>query len=89
MTSGQNAAAGAGSAAGQYGANAGNLMMQGGQAIAAGQLGVGNTINNALNTAASAYQNQENFNRYLRQNQLNTANQSSDPLGSFIRQMEM
>lgn len=65
MTSGQNAAAGAGAAAGQYGANAGNLMMQGGQAIAAGQLGVGNTINNALGTAASSYQNQKNFNDYL------------------------
>ncbi len=65
MTSGQNAAAGAGAAAGQYGANAGNLMMQGGQAIAAGQLGVGNTINNALNTGASAYLNQMNFNNYL------------------------
>ena len=65
MTSGQNAAAGAGAAAGQYGANAGNLMMQGGQAIAAGQLGVGNTWNNALNTGASAYLNQQNFNNYL------------------------
>jgi len=86
MTSGQNAAAGAGAAAGNYGANAGNLMMQGGQAIAAGQLGMGNTLNNALSTAASSYQNQQNFNNYLRQNQLNTANLSSDPLGSFISQ---
>lgn len=86
MSSGQAAAAGAAANAGTYGANAGNLMMQSGQAQAAGQLGVGNTINNALNTAASAYQNQENFNRYLRQNQLNTANQSSDPLGSYISQ---
>lgn len=65
MTSGQNAAAGAGAAAGQYGVNAGNSMMQGGQAIAAGQLGVGNSINNALGTAASSYQNQTNFNNYL------------------------
>jgi hypothetical protein len=86
MASGQAAAAGAAAQAGQYGANAGNLMMQSGQAQAAGQLGAGNSINNALNTAASAYQNQENFNKYLRQNQLNTANQSSDPLGSFISQ---
>jgi hypothetical protein len=83
MTSGQNAAAGAGAAAGQYGANAGNLMMQGGQAIAAGQLGVGNTINNALGTAASAYQNQTNFNNYLASQQLNAANASSDPIGSL------
>jgi len=56
-----------GSAAGQYGVNAGNLIGQGGQAIAAGQLGVGNTWNNALGTMASAYQNQENFNNWLKQ----------------------
>jgi len=65
MSSGQAAAAGAASQAGQYGANAGNLMMQGGQAQAAGQLGIGNTLNNALGTAATAYQNQQNFNNYL------------------------
>lgn len=65
MSSGQAAAAGAAANAGTYGANAGNLMMQGGQAQAAGQLGVGNTINNALGTAASSYQNQKNFNDYL------------------------
>ena len=86
MASGQAAAAGAAANAGQYGTNAGNLMVQGGQAQAAGQLGAGNTLNNALNTMASSYQNQENFNKYLRQNQLNTANLSSDPLGSFISQ---
>ena len=83
MTSGQNAAAGAGAAAGQYGANAGNLMMQGGQAQAAGQLGVGNTWNNALNTGASSYLNQMNFNNYLANQQINAANASSDPIGSL------
>jgi len=56
-----------GSAAGQYGVNAGNLIGQGGQAIAAGQLGVGNTWNNALGSMASAYQNQQNFNNWLQQ----------------------
>ena len=65
MSSGQAAAAGAAANAGTYGANAGNLMMQGGQATAAGQLGAGNSINNALGTAASAYQNQMNFDKYL------------------------
>jgi hypothetical protein len=65
MSSGQAAAAGAAANAGTYGANAGNLMMQGGQAQAAGQLGIGNTLNNALGTAATAYQNQQNFNNYL------------------------
>ena len=65
MSSGQAAAAGAAANAGTYGANAGNLTMQGGQAIAAGQLGQGNTFNNAINSAATAYQNQQNFNNYL------------------------
>ena len=65
MASGQAAAAGAAANAGTYGSNVGNLMMQGGQAQAAGQLGTGNAINRALGTAASAYQNQENFNNYL------------------------
>jgi hypothetical protein len=65
MSSGQAAAAGAAANAGQYGTNAGNLMVQGGQAQAAGQLGVGNTLNNALGTMASAYQNQQNFDKYL------------------------
>jgi hypothetical protein len=65
MSSGQAAAAGAAANAGQYGTNAGNLMVQGGQAQAAGQLGIGNTLNNALSTAASSYQNQKNFNDYL------------------------
>jgi hypothetical protein len=65
MTSGQNAAAGAGAAAGNYGVTGGNTIMAGGAANAAGQLGVGNTINNALGTAASSYQNQKNFNDYL------------------------
>jgi hypothetical protein len=65
MASGQSAASNQGSVAGQYGTNAGNLMMQGGQATAAGQLGVGNTINNALGTMASSYQNQQNFTDYL------------------------
>ena len=65
MSSGQAAAVGAAANAGQYGTNAGNLMVQGGQAQAAGQLGAGNTINNALGTMASAYQNQQNFDKYL------------------------
>jgi hypothetical protein len=75
MASGQSAASNQGSAAGQYGTNAGNLMMQGGQATAAGQLGVGNTINNALGTMASSYQNQQNFTDYLNR----YGNQSSGP----------
>jgi len=69
MASGQSAASNQGSAAGQYGVNAGNLITQAGQAIGAGQLGVGNTINNALGTAASSYQNQQNFNDFLKRYQ--------------------
>jgi len=100
MASGQSAASNQGQAAGQYGTNVGNLItgagnaMAGGvtgagNAMAAGQLGFGNTINNALGTAASSYMNQNNFNDWLRQNQLAIANQSSDPLGSFISQRNL
>ena len=62
---GQSAAANQGSAAGAYGSGAGAAIVAGGQAQAAGQLGVGNTIANALNTGASAYQQQSNFNNWL------------------------
>ena len=55
--------------AGQYGVNAGNAITQAGQATAAGQMGAANTIDNALTTGASAYQNQNNFNTWMaRQN---------------------
>ena len=76
LASGQNAASNQGAAAGAYGSSGANLMTGAGQAMAggitgagqataAGQLGFGNTISNALNTGASAYQNQQNFNQYL------------------------
>ena len=86
MASGQAATNQQAAQAGQYGQNAGNLIGQAGQATAAGQMGAANTWNNALGTMASTYQNQNNFNRWMAQNQLNTANQSSDPLGSLIAQ---
>jgi hypothetical protein len=77
MASGQAAASNQGAAAGNYGTNAGNLITGAGNAIAggintagqagaAGQLGMANTFANALNTGASAYQNQTNFNNWLR-----------------------
>lgn len=69
MASGQAAASNQGVAAGNYGTNAGQAYMAGGQATAAGQLGVGNTINNALGTMASSYQNQQNFNDFLNRQQ--------------------
>jgi len=76
MASGQAAASNQGAAAGNYGASAGNLItgagnaMAGGinaagQATAAGQYGMANTFANALNTGASAYQNQNNFSNWL------------------------
>lgn len=82
MASGQAAASNQGAAAGNYGTNAGNLITgQGnaiagginaaGQAAAAGQYGMANTFANALNTGASAYQRQNNFNDWL-----NTQNQN-------------
>jgi hypothetical protein len=43
--------------------------MAAGQAIGAGQLGAANTLANALQTGASSYLNQTNFNNWLKQNQ--------------------
>lgn len=65
VSTGVGAATNTAAAAGNYGVTGGNTIMAGGAANAAGQLGVGNTINNALSTAASSYQNQKNFNDYL------------------------
>jgi hypothetical protein len=42
---------------GSYGTNVGNLMGQQGQSQAAGQIGMGSTLGNAINTGISAYQN--------------------------------
>ena len=95
MASGQSAASNQGSAAGAYGVGGGNALTAGGQAgaagimgagqaTAAGQMGSANTWANALNTGASAYNQQQNFSNWLNQSQLNTANMSSDPMGSFI-----
>ena len=67
MTSGQAAASNQAGQAGQYGVNAGNLMSQAGQSIAAGQLGSANTMGNALASMGSAYQQQQQQN----QNQAN------------------
>jgi len=76
MASGQAAASNQGAAAGNYGTNAGNLITGAGNAIAgginaagqagaAGQYGAANSIANMLNTGASAYQTQNNFNNWL------------------------
>jgi hypothetical protein len=81
MSMGQSAASNQGTAAGNYGTNAGQAYMAGGQAIGAGQLGMGNTINNALGAAASSYQNQQNFNDFLKRQQSYGASsgQGADP----------
>jgi len=65
MSSGQAAASNQAANAGQYGSNVGNTYMAAGQAIGAGQLGAANTLAGGLGTAASAYQNQMNFNNWL------------------------
>ena len=78
MATGQSAAANQGSAAGNYGTNAGNAYITAGQANAAGQLGAANTINNTFGTAASAYQNQTNFNNWL-----NQQNQMGPPISAM------
>jgi hypothetical protein len=76
MSMGQSAASNQGAAAGQYGANAGNMITNAGNAMAggitgagnaqaAGMMGMANTFAGGLNTAASGYQNQQNFNNWL------------------------
>lgn len=89
MTSGQAAASNQAGQAGQYGVNAGNLMSQAGQSIAAGQLGSANTMGNALASMGSAYQqqqqqnqNQANFNT-LFGNRGGGASYMNDPSSSF------
>ena len=65
MSSGQAAASNQAGSAGQYNVNAGNLMTQAGQSIAAGQMGAANSLASGLGGAASAYQQQNNFNNWL------------------------
>jgi hypothetical protein len=69
MASGQSAASNQGSAAGQYGANAGNAYMAAGNAIGAGQLGAANTLAGGIQTGVSSYLNQMNFNDFLKRQQ--------------------
>lgn len=80
MSSGQAAASNQAGAAGQYGVNASNATMAAGNAYAAGQLGQANTLAGGLGTAASAYQNQTNFNNWLAQN-----NQMGPPVSAMNR----
>jgi hypothetical protein len=81
MSMGQSAASNQGAAAGNYG-NAGANLITGagnataggiigaGNATAAGQMGMANSFANALQTGATGYQNQQNFNAYLANRQL-------------------
>lgn len=76
MASGQSAASNQGSAAGAYGSGGSNALIgmgnagaaginAAGQANAAGQMGAANTWASALNTGASAYTQQQNFNTWM------------------------
>jgi hypothetical protein len=65
MTLGQNAAANQGASMGTYGTNVGNLTMQAGNAIGAGQMGFANTLAGGLEKVGSTYRNQMNFTDYL------------------------
>lgn len=62
---GANYASGASNTLGNYGTAMGNSIMGAGNASAAGTLGMANTLASGLQTAASSYQNQKNFNDYL------------------------
>mgnify|MGYP000707510133 CR=1 FL=1 len=70
LAPGSLTAANTGTSQAAYGSNAANLMSQGaqamgqgvynaGQATAAGQMGAGNTYNNAINAALTGYQNNQ------------------------------
>lgn len=85
MSSGQAAASNQAGQAGQYGVNAGNMINQAGQSIAAGQMGMANSMGNAISSAGSMYQNQTNFNNYLRQQQYpSPVNAGYGNYGSYI-----
>jgi hypothetical protein len=62
---GANYASGASNTLGNYGTAAGNAITAAGNANAAGTMGMYNTLASGLNTFASGYQNQKNFNDYL------------------------
>ena len=64
-TLGSNYATGASNTLGNYGTAAGNAITAAGNANAAGTMGMANTFASGINTAATAYQNQKNFNDYL------------------------
>jgi hypothetical protein len=84
MSSGQAAASNQAGAAGQYGVNAGNATMAAGNAYAAGQLGQANTLASGFGTAASAYQNQTNFNNWLNRNRpMGTTVGPTEIVGSY------
>lgn len=84
MSTGQAAASNQAGAAGQYGVNAGNTTMAAGNAYAAGQLGQANTLAGGLGTAASAYQNQTNFNNWLNRNRpMGTTVGPTEIVGSY------
>ena len=91
MASGMSAASNQGAAAGNYGSaganlitGAGNAMAGGitgaGNAQAAGYMGMANTIGSGLGTAATGYQNQQNFNNWL-----NSQNQMGPPMSAMNR----
>lgn len=84
MSSGQAAASNQAAGAGNYATNAGNTIMAAGNAIGAGTLGAANTLAGGLGTAASAYQNQTNFNNWLNRNRpMGTTVGPAEIVGSY------
>jgi hypothetical protein len=77
MSSGQAAASNQAGYAGNYATNAGNAITAAGNAYAAGQLGQANTLAGGITSAATGYQNQNNFNNWLAQNKIPSNNQST------------
>lgn len=83
---GQNYAGTASATLGNYGSTVGQNLTGAGNARASGYVGTANAIGNGLSQAYNGYQQNQLFDLMNRQNQLSTANRSSDPLGSFITQ---
>lgn len=71
-TSGLSAANQQSNVAGNYATNASNTLTNAGNVAGSAQLGAATTLGNALNTGATTYQNQSNFNNWLAQNQTNS-----------------
>jgi hypothetical protein len=83
---GQNYANSASTTLGNYASTAGQNITGAGNARASGYVGTANAINNGLSQGYGMYQQNQLMSMLNRQNQLNIANRSSDPIASMNSQ---